>query len=209
MSAKSFYTDEAKKSVSATIAAIEGVTSAEVVVTLRAASGSYRHADYLAGAVLTFAGLCFFLFYPADFRTEVFPIEALLLFIGGSALSAYLPPLRRLFSSRAHRAESVLTAARAAFVAQGISRTRGRSGILVFVSMLERRVEIVADIGVDEEALGAPWKEARARLAGSIAGDPTIERFIEALAALGPALHEKMPRAEDDVNELSDEVVSA
>ncbi len=208
MSAKTFFTPAAKTSVTAAIAAIERRTSAEIVVTLRDASGHYRHSDYLAGLTLALAGLCFFLYYPADFRVDFFPLEALALFAVGAASSAYLPPLRRLLTSRALMDHNVLVGARAAFVAQGISRTSGRNGILVFISMLERRVELVADIGIDAEALGSPWKEATARLASTLRGDPDLDRFVEALLALAPVLEAAMPRAEDDVNELSDEVVS-
>ena len=116
MSAKTFFTDAARKSVTSAIAAIEQRTSAEIVVTLRAASGHYRHTDYLVGLAVTFAGLCFFLFYPADFRIDFFPLEALVLFALGAATSAFLPPLRRLLSSRALMQRNVLTAARAAFI---------------------------------------------------------------------------------------------
>ena len=58
------------------------------------------------------------------------------------------------------------TAARAAFVDQGISRTRGRTGILVFVSLFEREVEVVADVGVDPVLLGEDWTRAVAALTG-------------------------------------------
>jgi putative membrane protein len=207
MSAKTFFTPAAKSSVTAAIKAIEERTSAEIVVTLRDASGHYRHADYLAGLILALAGLCFFLYYPADFRVDFFPLEAVALFALGAASSAFLPPLRRLLSARALMDRNVLTAARAAFVEQGISRTRGRTGILVFISMLERRVELVADLAIDAEALGAPWKEAVSRLQQTMRGDPELDRFVEALTALAPVLEAALPRAEDDVNELPDEVV--
>jgi putative membrane protein len=208
MSAKTFFTPAAKASVTSTIKAIEGRTSAEIVVTLRDASGHYRHADYLAGLIVAFAGLCFFLYYPADFRVDFFPLETLALFALGAASSAFLPPLRRLLSARSLRERNVLGAARAAFVEQGISRTKRRTGILVFVSMLERRVELVADLGIDAEALGPAWKEAVARLADTLRGDPQIERFVEALGALAAPLEAALPRTDDDENELPDEVVS-
>ncbi|MEO7330124.1 MAG: hypothetical protein ABI193_16235 [Minicystis sp.] len=208
MSAKTFFTPAAKASVTAAITAIERRTSAEIVVTLRDVSGHYRHADYLAGLILALGGLCFFLYYPADFRVDFFPIEALALFAIGAASSAFLPPLRRLLTARSLMDRNVVTAARAAFVAQGISRTRRRSGVLVFISMLERRVELVADVGIDTEALGSPWKDATARLGETMRGDPEIDRFVEALTALAPVLEVALPRAEDHENELPDEVVS-
>jgi uncharacterized membrane protein len=43
-------------------------------------------------------------------------------------------------------------------------------------------------------------------LEASLAGAPSIDRFVTALAALAPPLATAMPRRDDDVNELPDEV---
>ena len=96
-------------------------------------------------------------------------------------------------------------AAREAFVDQGVSRTRRRTGILVYVSTFERRVEIVADIRVDTKLVDA---EVRA-LAEAVAHGPDLDAFVEALRRFGPALARALPRGADQVNELPDAPVTA
>lgn len=206
MSAKSFFGEQATTQVAAAIRDVEQRTCAELVVAVRARSGSYRHVDYLVGAVLAFAGLLIFIYHPAPFRIEVFPLEAAALFAAGALLSASLPPIRRVLSSSRLRAENVATAARAAFVELGVSETQRRQGVLVFVSTLERRVEVVADIGVRSAVPTAEWDAAAARLAQAVAPDPDLCRFLEALRGLGEVLSRALPLTQGDVNELPDEV---
>ena len=208
MSVKSFFGDEASRRVAGAIRELERSSSAEVVVAVRASSGHYRHVDYLVGALLLFAGLLVFIFHPAPFRIDVFPLEALALFVGGALLSAWLPPLRRALASPRLLADNVRTAARAAFVELGIGSTSARTGLLVFVSTLERRVEVVADTGVIRAARGPDWNGAIARLAQAVESDPELGRFVDALGGLGQVLERALPARPDDVNELPDQVQS-
>jgi putative membrane protein len=206
MSARTFFTADAKARVAGASAVIEKHTSAEVVVSVRDVSGHYRDTDYLFGFLVATAVLCMFLFHPAEFSNDLFPVESVVSFALGAAACANLPPLRRLLTSRRRMARDVATAAGAAFAELGIDHTHRRRGILVFVSMFERRVAVVVDAGVDEAALGVPWREGLARLEQAVAQRTHVDRFIDALSALGPILKAALPRGEGDENELPDEV---
>src|SRR5262245_26560257 len=208
MSVRSFFGEDASRQVTAAIREVEQATSAEVVVAVRASSGHYRHVDYLVGALLAFAGLLVFIFHPRSFGIDLFPLEAAALFASRVLLSAWMPPIRRLLSSRRLRADNVRTAARAAFVELGIASTSARTGLLVFVSTLERRVEVVADTGVTRSAAGPDWNGAIAKLAQTVESDPELTRFVDALRDLGRVLERALPARADDVNELPDEVQS-
>ncbi len=122
-------------------------------------------------------------------------------------LSAAAPPVRRLFTTARRIEDTVRAAARAAFYDNGVLRTRGRTGMLVYVSLFERRVELVPDVGIDQAALGAEWTEAKARLAVAVRRTD-VDTFLTTIAAMGPLLGRALPRADDDVNELPDEVVA-
>lgn len=203
---RTFFEDGARKRVTAAVKEIEGQTSAEVVVAVRNAAGSYRDVDYLVGFGASVAALLVLLFHPYAFATEGMPLDVIVAFGAGAALSANVRPVRRWLTSRKRRETSTRNAARAAFVAQGIGRTRDRNGILVLVALLERRVALVPDVGIDPAALGPDWAKRVAKLEASLEGGADIERFLPALLALTPPLAAAMPRQEDDVNELPDEV---
>ncbi|MBI3201229.1 MAG: hypothetical protein HYZ29_06760 [Myxococcales bacterium] len=84
----------------------------------------------------------------------------------------------------------------------GVSRTRDRTGLLVFVSMFERKVVVVPDVGIDRAELG----EALAKLESVLSESPELPRLVAALDELASPLARVLPRADDDENELPDTV---
>ncbi len=206
MATLSFTDKAAKAEVAAAIRDVETVTSAEVVVAVRPTSGHYRHTDYIVGFALSFATLLVFLFDSHEFSIDWMPVDTLAAFALGSVASAFVPPLRRLLTWPSLMQKNVATAARSAFVELGVTRTSGRSGMLVFVSMFERRVEIVSDIGIDTGVLGPAFTDAIRALDASLRKGDRFRRFVLALRALGPILGSALPRRADDVNELPDEI---
>jgi putative membrane protein len=205
-SERTFFEESARGRVTAAIKEVEAQTSAEVVVSVKNATGAYRDVDYLVGFAASVAVLLVLLFDPFEFATEGMPLEVVAAFAAGAFGSSRLPALRRALTSKKRREEAALQAARAAFVTLGVGRTQARNGILVLVSVFERRAAVVADVGIDGEKLGAEWRERVHALESSLDHGPDFERFVETLRALGPILGAAMPRQADDVNELPDEV---
>src|SRR4051794_29077209 len=152
--AKSLVGLEAKAEVAQAIRDVEAQTSAEIVVAVRPSAGHYRHTDYLVGFAAAFGVLLVFLFDSHEFALDTMPLETLLAFALGTLLSASVAPLRRALTSRSLLHKNARVAARAAFVDLGVSKTRARTGILVFVALFERRVELVPDVGIDTALFG-------------------------------------------------------
>ncbi|HKQ71350.1 MAG TPA: hypothetical protein VJT73_18530 [Polyangiaceae bacterium] len=208
MATSRFSDKNAQAEVAASIKAIERVTSAEIVVAVRPSSGYYRHADYLVGFIASLAVLVLLLFSQQEFPIDWMPLDVLAGFAVGAAFSANVPVVRRTFASRRWLRRNVETAARAAFVDLGISRTTGRSGILVYASMFEKRVVVLTDMGIDRVLLGGAFETAIASLDHALRGRARFLAFVEALRSLGPILAKTLPRLADDVNELPDEPVA-
>jgi len=205
MGKPTFMGDAARADVAKAIRELEEGTSAEIVVAVRPSSGHYRHTDFLVGFAFSFLALLIFLFHPLEFNIDWMPADSLIAFAAGTLLSANVPPLRRALTSKKLMHANVSTAARAAFVDLGVARTSGRSGILVFASMFERRVEVVADVGVDKAVLGTPFANAIAALGAAVEHGPNFPRFVQALGSFGPILSQTFPRLASDINELPDE----
>jgi putative membrane protein len=98
-------------------------------------------------------------------------------------------------------------AAREQFFAQGLRRTKERSGVLIFIAEAERYAEILADDGiaakVDEEA----WREALVVLADALRQQRPAAGILDAIALCAPLLASHFPRSATDTNELPDKVV--
>jgi putative membrane protein len=202
-----WLSDEARTKVRDRIVAIEKQTGAEVVVTVGLSSGHYRHADAFFGALCSLAMLLFYLLFPEPLADDVSLAMVVLSYPLGMLLCPAIPGLRRLLLRKRLLRANLQREARSRFVDQGISRTRARSGVLIYVSRFERGAEVVADIGIPVDAIGTPWKEATAALdlAARRGGVPA---FLEAMDKLGELLAASVPRAADDVNELPDEVAT-
>jgi putative membrane protein len=208
MSERTFFLKESKARVTAMIRDVEAQTSAELVVAVKHTSGQYRDIDFLAGFAVALAILCALLFLPVPFAVGAMPIDVVAGFLFGAFFMAHASPLRRLLLSRRRIAASVHAVACASFVDRGISRTKGRNGVFVFVSTFERSIEVIADVGIDPQALGDPWHTGVAAARDAVSR-LDFDRFVEALRTLGPPLGAAMPHMADDVNELPDEVEEA
>lgn len=198
---------EGKARIAKAIGAIEKKSSAEIVAVLRASSGSYRHADLAFGAFVALSILCVFLYHPDEFDFTWLPLEQAGGFVLGALVCSKIPALRRLLSGAMVRKANVLSAARAAFVELGISKTRARSGILVYLSLLERDVVLVRDVGIDEKELGEDLSTCEAALREAFREDD-LDTFEVALVAAGEALARVHPVTDDDIDELPNEVAA-
>lgn len=195
-----------KRALRAAVEAVEGASSVEVVVALRGASGFYLHADLIVGAVMATATLAFLLFSHVEFAIEWFVVDPLVVGAIFGWLSSRSPGLRRRLTPRALRRRWVDAAAHAAFFERGVHMTSGRTGVLVYVSALEREVALVGDRGVTGVISSQHWAEAREALCARVRGGLDVAGLAQAIAALGPIVGPFLPRADDDENELPDEV---
>jgi putative membrane protein len=202
---KRFLAGEGSKALLEAVRAVESRSSAEVVVTVRPWAGSQAGADLgwaLGAGAVTLALVVFGpwpISTPALFLDPAF--AALLAFLCSRAF----PALRRLVTPRRLRDERVREAAAALFHEKGVHQTRDRTGLLVHVSLLERAVVVLPDLGVAEAVEEPAWEAAVERLRAVVGGGGDAAALAAQLAALGEVLEPALPRSADDVNELADE----
>ena len=182
---------------------IEKYTAAELVIVVRARSGHYAHADYLCGGILALLGLVFLLFSPVEFNQYWVVIDVVLLFVLGAYFSSKTEAIRRLLTTRKFRAGVARTGAAAMFYEAGIANTSAERGVLVYLSLFERRLELIADRGVLQAVPSQEWNECLFELheAGS---DPELDGMLKAIRVLGALLAAYLPASDDNPNELPD-----
>ncbi len=88
----------------------------------------------------------------------------------------------------------------------GMTKTALRNGVLLFIASEERVFAIVGDKGIDEKVPAGFWDEIAAKLTLRFGNGELTEGIIEAVTAAGQQLKTYFPRADDDVNELSDDI---
>jgi putative membrane protein len=200
-----WFDDDIKASIKSAVQALEESSSAEIVVTVHPEGARYRHAELATGTLLAVAWLAVFLYAPEPFDFTFLPLELALAFVIGALVASAVGPWRRLLTPRAAMRREVERSAKSAFFDLGVSRSRGRTGMLVFISVFERRAILLRDAGVP--ALPA-MSEVQALLEACVRRG-AVDEIAPALARLKEGLAKALPRAADDVNELPDELVEA
>jgi putative membrane protein len=193
----SFPSEEDKSALVAAIKAVEARTSAELVICVRRQSGSYVHADLIASIVAGVATLACLLYLPVDFGLASFVIDPIVAGVVVGLLSSRALTLRRWLTRASVRQHNVLEAAQATFFAKGIRRT---------TDAIERRAQIIVDDGVAQAVPEQAWRAAVGVIEGLVDAGAESSVVCKAIEALGAVLEPCLPRSEDDVNELSDEV---
>lgn len=208
MARSPFVLDVGKQRLRAAVKAVEARTCAEVVVAVQPWSASWTAVDCAVGAVMGEAALLYTLFAPQEFGLVWIALIVPAAFAVGFVLARALPGLRMRLAGPGRVRKAVEQAARARFVELGVANTRGRTGVLVYFSLVEGMAAVVADAGVKARVDEGAWTKAVARVQDAVALHGVRQAGLaaagEAVEALAEVLEGPLPRAADDVNELED-----
>jgi putative membrane protein len=86
-------------------------------------------------------------------------------------------------------------------------KTKGRTGILLYISLLERRAEIVADEAIHSRTKPEVWGEAMHALVAELKAGRPGEGMAQAVGRIGAVLAECLPAQKDNPNELPDRLI--
>ncbi|HYE61007.1 MAG TPA: hypothetical protein VD997_03340 [Phycisphaerales bacterium] len=213
--ASQVITQKDRDELHSAIAAAERGTSAEIVVVVATRSGRYDRAEDLFGLLLALASVAIaWVLYQQFHETEwtqgqelaLGLIPVLVLFavwwMVGAALATRFPALARPFVPRLQFEAEVRRRGFEAFHLFRVGHTKGRSGVLIFVSLLEHMAWVDGDQQVNAVLPQETWENAcKAVTAGSRRGELAVG-LKEAVGLVGGALAQKFPRAADDRDEL-------
>jgi putative membrane protein len=205
MSERVFLVPEAKERTRDAIKAIELRTSAEVVVAVRHRAARHWGVSGAFAAAVGLSVLGVMLVSPTPYDVRTIPLDVLLAFALAFGLAQWTEVVRRHLSPSSWLERATREAAARAFTELAIAKTAGRSGILVFVALLERRVEIVPDEGIPLRSIATELETTRLALETAVR-HLSFDEFERALLGLTAPLERTLPCVLGDANELSDEV---
>lgn len=190
----------ARARLAAAVREAERVTRGEIVLCLVRTCDEYGAAPWRLGvlaAALVYCGLHAFA-APLPWWAYLGAQAAVL---AAAHLLVRIDALRRILLAPGLVEERVHERARRAFLENGLARTQGRTGVLIFVAWLERRVVVLADSGI--HAVLEPdesWQQVvDLAVAGLLEGraldglEAAIRRCGEILSRHFPASPERNP----------------
>lgn len=218
-------TDQDRLAVAEAVAAAELTTNGEIVTVVAGRSDAYHDValHWAVLAMLLVLALLAWQPWPAEWLhsrfidswAQVVPARwyltiALVLmtvtFLVVRVLLA-LDALRLFLTPAATKNRRVHRRAIQLFRAAAEKRTRGATGVLVYLSLAEHRAEIIADEAIHSKVTADVWGAAMAALLGGVKQDHTGQGMADAVHQIGLVLAEHFPRSEDDVNELPDRLI--
>ena len=189
------------EAVAAAIREAEKRTCGQIVCVLAHASSAYAHIPILWSSVLALFTPWPLIYFTQWSVQRIFLAQLIAFLIAALAFS--WAPLRILLVPRAIRRARAHRAALEQFVLRGISRTRNRCGVLIFVSLAEHYARIIADEGVAEKVNPAEWQAAIDALTTHMHDGQMAAGFIAAIERSGTVLAEYAP-PDGSANELPD-----
>ncbi|MER3523629.1 MAG: hypothetical protein C4326_06045 [Ignavibacteria bacterium] len=208
---KLFTRDDIKRIENAVHQA-EKETSGEIVPYVVYTSDAYEHALWRAGA--TFGALGFFGFLVLHSVTELAwkPVVAAELGLAtcagaiiGALIAADVPAVKRFFAGKKMLEQRVRQRAMEAFLAEEVFKTRERTGILIFLSLLEHKVLVLSDSGINAKVQQADWEGIVATIVDGMRLGKPADALIRAIQQCGELLKKHgVARRADDADELSD-----
>lgn len=200
------FDEAARKRIEEAVRRAEAKSSAEIVPVVVDRSDAYPEAqDRGAIAALILATVVMWFAFPELPRWEFVLVQALALPVGWFA--GAFEPLARLLIGRRALDSMARWRAEVAFREEGLTRTKGGTGVLVFASLFEHEVVILGDRPVHEKVGSETWEEAVAILVRRIKERRPADGFVEAIGVVGAHLREHFPRgAAEPVNELPDDL---
>lgn len=201
------FTTEELARIEAAVAAAELGTSGEIVPVFVETSGPYAEAPWRAGILFGVLGVVAAYLLPeaplvGDLRLLLGFAAA---FAAGFAAASLSPFFHRLFAGAAAMEAHVAIHAEAAFTREQVFATRDRTGILIFISLLERKVRVLADAGIHGKVADGTWDGVVAKVvAGMKSGQPG-DGLVDAVSLCGDLLRQHgFVARPDDTNELPD-----
>ena len=197
--------------IKATVEEAEGMTSGEIVPYVVDMSDTYEVAEWRAGvlcgvmALGTFTAVRQFteVWLPLDFVEMA--LVAMFASAAGALLTHFVSPLQRLFAGKHLMDLRVHQRAMQAFIAEEVFATRDRTGILIFLSLLEHKVRVLADSGINAKVQQSDWDGVAQLIVSGIRNGKAADGFVGAIRECGRLLEAHgFPKRVDDKDELSD-----
>lgn len=184
---------------------VEDDTSGEVVLVLAEQAGHYRAIPLLWGFLAALITPWPLIWLTSISTSRIFLIQLAVALALSLALS--WPKLRYALVPRSIKRAQGHEAASREFLRRGITRTREKTGVLIYLALAEHHAEILADTGIADRIDAETWADIVADLTAAIGSGRMTEGLIEAIRRTGVILAEHAPPRLDDVDELPNKVI--
>jgi putative membrane protein len=199
--------DDDHRAVHQALAEAERKTVGEILPVVVERSDPHPGADWLAALSFVILGSSALLAW-MPWRNPLAVLGAqVVLGALGYGLARWLPDFKRLFVFENRATDVAEEQAFQEFYANGLHRTEAATGVLLFVSLLEHRVVILADEGIDAKVEAEFWADTDDAILDGIRAGSLRDGLVAGIRRAGDLLSEQFPWREGDRNEIPDRLI--
>ncbi len=213
--AQQFLSEADQRKIRDAVKAAEKRTSGEIVPMVVSASYHYPMADVIGATcfalplALVSAHIIGSRFFWGDpHNMWIFLAAFGIWFAIFHSLVARVPFIKRLFVFPSEMDEEVREAAVTAFFREGLYRTRHETGILIFISVFEKKVWVLGDRGINEKVSPDHWEGVVRHIVDGIREKRQGDAICEAVLQVADVLASYFPVLADDTDELKNLIIS-
>ena len=207
MKAETFFTEQEKERIRQAVVDAESKSAGEIVPMIVTSAARYTEIELLGLIAGLFAGMVIEWFWSDPWGSPYFQLWPVFGALIGFLLGRF-PDLKRLLAPSRRITEAVHTLGLASFTEQGLHYTKDHTGILILVSLLEHRVEVLADRGINLKVAQGTWDEVVHIITAGIKSGQACDAFCNAIGRCGDILATHFPRQADDKDELPNRLVT-
>jgi len=185
---------------------IEKNSSVEIVTIIKPQSSKYKDISFAAGIIVLILTYSFFIYSPTIFNDYLIYFATIFSFFITFAIVELINPIKRLLLSKKRKKKTVEIYARAYFQKAKIRHTSEKTGILFYVSILEKEICILADKGAEITIPSEEWDKINRNFENIFNEKDIFSAFIKNLKNCQDIFSEFIPSKEDDINELPDNI---
>lgn len=206
--ASKFFTESERKAISSAVAEAERMTSGEVIPVVATISGRYDRAEDLFGVVVSLLLLALSWIFFQEIRpfegnwssglTFTLGLISIIFIVAwgyvvGTMAANYLPILRWPLLTKREMLHEVERSAAAALHRFRIQRTVSATGILIYVSLYERMVHVLADDAIGKRLSHSDWDTVRDLVIKGFRAHRPAEGLSRAILKCGELLSRHFP----------------
>ena len=207
MNAENFFTAAEQGRIRDAVIAAESKTAGEIVPMIVTASARYTEIELLGMIAGLLAGMIAEAIWIDPWGSPFLNLWPVLGVMTGFLVSR-IPAVKRALISKRRVTEAIHTTCLAAFTQHGLHYTRDHTGILILISLLEHRVEVLADRGINQQVIPGTWDEIVHEITLGIRSGQACDAFCKAIERCGEILAAHFPRQADDKDELPNQLVT-
>ncbi len=208
------------KEIGSAVQKAESKTSGEIATAMIKESYNYAIYELMFAVIIGFVYFVAMMFFAGSIEQYLqskfwdYSVNYLIMFYGFSTFVVItifyfignISSIDRLIVPKRIRLQKVQERATRYFMESGVYNTKDRTGILIFISIMEHRVELLADSGINQKIPKEKWQSIVDNIISGIKQKQIAKHLIESIDECGNLLAEHFPIQADDKNELTDDI---